>query len=594
MPIKTVTALFCLLSLTASALGQGQSRGAQEPSMTHDERIAWWREARFGMFIHWGVYAVPAGRWEGKVGGGEWIMEHRHIPVSQYEPLAFQFTAAEYDPAQWAKVAREAGMKYIVITSKHHDGFALWDSKLSDWDVMRTPHKKDLLGPLAEATRNEGLRFGLYHSIMDWHHPDYAPRRQWNDLAKTEPDFARFRRYLFGQVEEIITNYRPDILWFDGEWESTWTHEYGKELEAHVRKLKPDILINNRVGKAREGMAGLDKEGLERLGDFGTPEQEIPSTGLPGVDWESCMTMNGTWGYMVDDVNWKSTRTLIRNLIECASKGGNYLLNVGPTAEGKIPDASVERLREMGRWMEVNGEAIYGTTAGPFKRLPWGRATRKGDVIYLHVYEWPANGTLQVPLRNAPTKAWLLGGDRRQLRLWQGEGGGITVSGLPSAMPDEAATVIALQIEGEPDALALPAATQATDGNITLEAKDAEITGGAHLENIAGQSSVGYWTRREATVSWDVRVEKPGEFEIEIEFACEAPSAGSRIAIESGSRELKWQVPSTGGWQQFQTQNVGRLRVDGGEMVPIRVEAREKPGLAVMNLRRITLRPVGN
>ena len=585
-----IACVFCAL-VAASAAGQDSAMPPPQKDMPHDERIAWWREARFGMFIHWGVYAVPAGRWEGKVGGGEWIMEHRHIPISQYEPLAEQFTASEYDPAEWAKIAREAGMKYIVITSKHHDGFALWDSKLSDWDVMRTPHKKDLLAPLAQATRNEGLRFGLYHSIMDWHHPDYTPRRQWNDLAKGEPDFARFREYLFGQVEEIVTNYQPDILWFDGEWESTWTHEYGKQLEAHVRKLKPDILINNRVGKAREGMAGLDKEGLERLGDFGTPEQEIPSTGLPGVDWESCMTMNGTWGYMVDDVTWKSTRTLIRNLIECASKGGNYLLNVGPTAEGEIPEASAQRLREIGQWMEVNGEAIYGTSAGPFKRLPWGRATRKGDVIYLHVFEWPVNAELNVPLRNSPSRAWLVA-DGRELRASAGESG-LTLK-LPPSMPDEDATVIGLRISAEPEALALPATTQAADGSITLEAKDADIAGGAHLENIGGQSSIGYWTRREGTAGWDVQVDKPGEFNVEIEFACEEPSAGSRIAIVCGPSVLEWQVPSTGGWQQFQTVNLGRLQIAGGQMVNIRVEAREKPGLAVMNLRRITLTPVAN
>lgn len=561
----------------------------QEAPVSQEDHMQWWREARFGMFIHWGVYAVPAGRWEGQVGGGEWIMEHRHIPVSRYEPLAEQFTASEYDPKEWARIAREAGMKYIVITSKHHDGFALWDSKLSDWDVMRTPQKKDLLAPLAKATRDEGLRFGLYHSIMDWHHPDYTPRRQWNDTAKAEPDFDRFREYLHGQVEEIITNYQPDILWFDGEWEGTWTHEYGKELQDHVRKLKPDIIINNRVGKAREGMAGLDKEGLEKLGDFGTPEQEIPSTGLEGVDWESCMTMNGTWGYMVDDVNWKSSRTLIRNLIECASKGGNYLLNVGPTAEGKIPDASVQRLRQIGKWMNANGEAIYGTTAGPFKRLPWGRATRKGDVIYLHVFDWPADGMLHVPIRNVVAKAWLLDDEENPLVVTDaGERGAIV--NVPRTMPNEDATVIAVQIEGEPEALPMPSAAQNADGSIVLEAKEADLSGGMHLEQIGGQTNLGYWTSRDGVVIWDVQVDRPGEFDVEIEFACEEASAGSRIAISAGKGEpLAWLVPSTGGWQTFQSAKLGRLQIEQGGLVQIRIEAQEKPGPAVMNIRRIAL-----
>ncbi len=592
--MRTSLFLTCLLMLMTtqplSAPAAGQ-RAAAEHSMPQEDHMAWWREARFGMFIHWGVYAVPAGRWEGQARPniGEWIMENARIPVSQYEPLAERFNPTEYDPAEWAKIAREAGMKYIVITSKHHDGFALWDSKLSDWDVMRTPMKQDLLAPLAEASREEGLRFGLYHSIMDWHHPDYTPRRAWHDTAAGEPDFDRFRQYLHGQVQEIIENYQPDILWFDGEWESTWTHEHGKALEQHVRDLKPGIVINNRVGKARSGMAGLDRPDMEKLGDFGTPEQEIPSTGLPGVDWESCMTMNDTWGYKVDDVNWKSTRTLIRNLIECASKGGNYLLNVGPTAEGRIPDASIERLRGIGRWMDVNGEAIYGTQAGPFKRLPWGRATRKGQVIFLHIYDWPANHVLDVPLTRGVQKAWLLADPQRALSVSTSAGG--TSVKLPPVMPDEDATVIALQISGEPQVIPVPNASQRDGGVIELLAGDADLNGGVHLEQFEGRHSVGYWVNRDATVSWEVRVNQPGAFNVELEFACEPVSAGSRIALVGGAQPLEWEVPATGGWRDFVTTNIGTIRLDEPGLLTLGVEARTKPGLGVMNLRRIVLTP---
>lgn len=578
----------------ACALWVAPLAAAQDEPMSHDERMQWWRDARFGMFIHWGVYAVPAGRWEGKTvpSVGEWIMETAKIPVSRYEPLAGQFNPTAYDAREWARIAREAGMKYIVITSKHHDGFALWDSKLSDWDVMRTPMKQDLLAPLAKAARDEGLRFGLYHSIMDWHHPDYAPRRAWHDTATGESDFDRFREYLHGQVQEILTAYQPDILWFDGEWESTWTHEHGRALEQHVRRLKPDILINNRVGKAREGMAGLDKQGMQRLGDFGTPEQEIPSTGIPGVDWESCMTMNDTWGYKVDDVNWKSTGTLIRNLIDCASKGGNYLLNVGPTAEGRIPDASVQRLREIGQWLAINGEAIYGTTAGPFKRLPWGRATRKGDVIYLHVFDWPESGQLLVPLRNTIVHGWLLAeGEETPLAIGDDRPRGALIL-LPQRMPDERATVIALRIEGEPSAIPLPSASQQPDGTIVLRAADADLDGGLHVEQIGGQANIGFWTNPQGAVSWDVQVNQPGSFDVSIEFACETPSAGSTIHITAGeAAPLQWQVPSTGGWQQFETARPGQLQMASGGIIPVRISARSKPGLAVMNIRRLTLTP---
>ena len=585
--IALCLAVLCILSPFAGA--------HQAPPPSKDERMQWWREARFGMFIHWGVYAVPAGRWQGQVGGGEWIMEHRKIPISQYEPLAAQFTAENYDSAEWAALAREAGMKYVVITSKHHDGFALWDSKLSDWDVARTPHKQDLLAPLAEAVRKEGLHFGLYHSIMDWHHPDYQPRRAYNDLAKGEPDFNRFREYLHGQVQEIVTNYQPDVLWFDGEWESTWNYEFGKALEDHVRALKPDIIINNRVGKSRQGMEGLDNPAEEKLGDFGTPEQQIPATGLDGLDWESCMTMNGTWGYMVDDVDWKPTRTLIRNLIECASKGGNYLLNVGPTADGRIPDESAQRLREIGRWMAVNGDSIYGTTAGPFSRLPWGRATRKGNTLYLHVYEWPADGKLAVPLRNTPARAWLLADADSPLTIVDGGDRGAVIL-VPKKMPDEDATVVALEIEGEPDVLPVPSARQGDDGLIQLLAADADLGSGLGIEQIEGKPSIGFWTIQQAQVSWDVQVDQPGLFDVTLEFACEPDSAGSRIALTAGegaaAEKLEWQVPATGGWRNFETAKPGQLRIEAGGLIPIRITALDKPGHGVMNLRRVVLTPV--
>jgi alpha-L-fucosidase len=582
-----------LLCLAAACLfGAPLARAQETQPPPKDDRMQWWRDARFGMFIHWGVYAVPAGRWKGEVGGGEWIMEHRRIPISEYEPLAEQFTAEKYDPKQWAALAREAGMKYVVITSKHHDGFALWDSKLSDWDVMRTPHQQDLLAPLAEAVRAEGLHFGLYHSIMDWHHPDYQPRRAYNDLAEGEPDFDRFREYLHGQVEEIITNYQPEVLWFDGEWESTWNYEYGKALQDHVRALKPDIIINNRVGKARQGMAGLDNPAEGKLGDFGTPEQQIPATGLPGVDWESCMTMNGTWGYMVDDVNWKPTRTLIRNLIECASKGGNYLLNVGPKADGTIPEESVQRLREIGKWMDVNGESIYGTTAGPFRRLPWGRATRKGTTLYLHVYDWPADGKLTVPVRNTPARAWLLADEENPLTIADGGERGAVIM-VPEKMPDEDATVIALEIEGEPDVLPVPSSKQGEDGLIELSAADADLGAGLGIEQIQGKPSIGFWTNAEAGVSWDVEVSKPGRFAVTLEFACAPDSGGSRVVLVAGEgARLEWEVPATGGWQQFKTAEIGELAIEKAGTVPIRVAALSKPGLAVMNLRRVVLTPI--
>ncbi|GAA3576088.1 alpha-L-fucosidase [Snuella lapsa] len=340
----------------------------EESEADFNKRMTWWRDARYGMFIHWGVYAVPAGEYQGKPvkGIGEWIMQRGQIPVKDYEAFAKAFNPVKFDADAWVKLIRDAGMKYLVITSKHHDGFALWDSKVSDYDMVDfAPYGKDVLKALSEACKKYGIKFGLYHSIMDWHHKDaqvYSYLK--DDPNKREDNSAHFANYLEHymkpQLKELIENYDPAILWFDGEWVNEFKHEQGQALYQYVRSLKPDILVNNRVDKGRQGMQGMNKEDADYAGDFGTPEQEILETKAT-VDWESCMTMNDTWGFKKDDHNWKSAETLIHNLIDVVAKGGNYLLNVGPTAEGLIPEPSVERLQETGNWLKVNGEAVYET-----------------------------------------------------------------------------------------------------------------------------------------------------------------------------------------------------------------------------------------
>ena len=318
------------------------------------QRMKWFNESRFGMFIHWGLYAQPAGVWKGKdiSGIGEWIQRRAEIPTEDYEPLMSTFNPVKYNAEQWVLLAKRAGMKYIVITSKHHDGFCLYDSKYSDWDMGGTPYKKDLLKPLAEACRTHGLKMCFYHSILDWHHPDWGLKARWQgNFTNENPDIEVYRTYMKNQLHELLTNYGDvGIVWFDGEWGKCWTHDMGVDLYNYCRSIQPNTIVNNRVDKGRRGMAGMNASS-EFFGDYGTPEQEIPRTGFgEGVFWESCMTMNDTWGYKSKDKNWKSKEKLIRNLIDIASKGGNFLLNVGPTAEGEIPAASVERLEAMGQW----------------------------------------------------------------------------------------------------------------------------------------------------------------------------------------------------------------------------------------------------
>jgi len=312
------------------------------------------------MFIHWGLYAIPAGTWEGEEhdGIGEWIMAHADIPVEDYEKLAPQFNPVKFDADQWAKLAADAGMKYLVITSKHHDGFCLFDTKATDWDVMdATPFKRDILKELKEACDRHGVKFCTYYSILDWHHPAQdinkdGEHNYWNNTV-IEDRRAEYKEYMKKHLTELVENYEIGVLWFDGGWMDWWGPEDGKEIYDFLWDLDPHLVINNRA-------AGGDAEG--EMGDYLTPEQWIPSEDM-GKDWESCMTMNDTWGYKANDDNWKSTESLLFGLLDIVSKGGNFLLNVGPTDEGLIPEASIDRLTGMGEWLAVNGEAVYGTTA---------------------------------------------------------------------------------------------------------------------------------------------------------------------------------------------------------------------------------------
>jgi len=448
-----IIAVLCVLMLTGCQRDAAKSSSSDAGNLTQDERMQWWREARFGMFIHWGLYAVPAGEWKGEriKGIGEWIMERADIPVAEYEPLAGQFNPVKFNADQWARIAKNAGMKYIVITSKHHDGFCLWDSKVTDYDIIdATPFGRDILKELSKACKKHGIRLCFYHSIMDWHHPDaQAPfYPNYNDRNCTNPNFGRYvETYMKPQLRELITEYGPlGVLWFDGEWIKDWTEPQGKDLYEYVRALQPDIIVNNRVGKGRKGMEGLSKGDQEYAGDFGTPEQQIPAKGLAGVDWESCMTMNKTWGYKYYDDDWKSEEDLLRKLADIASKGGNFLLNVGPTAEGSIPAPSVERLDAMGKWMKVNGESIRGTTASPLGTVPWGRCTAKRGKLYLHVFEWPTSGKLEVPaVEGDVKKAYLLAKKRTKLAVSRQDGK--VIVDVPEDAPDPINTVVVLEIQ---------------------------------------------------------------------------------------------------------------------------------------------------
>jgi alpha-L-fucosidase len=424
----------------------GQKLVSKESAGPVARRLQWWSEARFGMFIHWGLYAQDGCFWKGQDGKTEHMMRHLQIPIAEYEKIATEFNPVKFSADEWVRIAKDAGMKYMVITSKHHDGFAMFESPSNDFNIVkRTPWQRDPIKELAEACRKQGLQFGVYYSLgRDWHDPDVPTsvktdgnRRSntWDFPDEDKKDFSKyFERKVKPQVRELLTQYGPiAVLWFDTP--EKISKAQSEELVALIHKLQPDCIVNARVGN--------------RLGDYAVQEQKIPETG-DVQPWETCMTLNGHWGYKKDDEKWKPTETLVRNLIDVASKGGNFLLNVGPTGQGIIPAPSVERLHEVGAWLRVNGEAIYGTTAGPLPSLTWGRCTKKvkGGVttLFLHVFDWPKDGKLVVPgLKNEIASASLLAGGLKLESTTDDNG---LVIKVPNAAPDRISATVVLNFKG--------------------------------------------------------------------------------------------------------------------------------------------------
>jgi alpha-L-fucosidase len=382
------------------------------------ERLRWFTDARFGMFLHWGLYSC--------VGRGEWLMYREHVPVDEYARLADDFNPRHYNPRDWVALAQDAGMKYMVLTTRHHDGFCLFDSQVSDFTVPKTSCGRDLVAEYAEACHSMGMRMGLYYSLTDWRYPGAFPGEPYDSDIDYEPMVEQAH----AQVRELMTNYgKVDLLWYDGASPADiWRAE---ELNAMARSLQPDILINNRAGTPE---------------DFGTPEQNIEAEDRP---WEACVTINDEWGYVPGEKNYKTVMQVIGTLITCASQGGNLLLNVGPDGDGRIPQAASDRLRMVGKWMRVNGESIYSSTATVLRpSSSMGCSTRVGNRLYLHIHAWPGSTVPLAWVGNKVLGACVLA--TGQEATIEQDGDRVWLRGLPQYAPDPDMSVIEIEVEGEP------------------------------------------------------------------------------------------------------------------------------------------------
>lgn len=552
-----------------------------ETPAQQEKRMEWWHEAKFGMFIHWGIYSVVGGQYKGEElpNSAEWMMCRGKIPIAEYREYAEQFNPEKFDATEFVRMAKEAGMKYIVITAKHHDGFAMFDSVWGDYDVVdATPFKRDIMKELSHACAEQGLRFGFYYSqAQDWHHPG-GFGNNWDKTIKRVSSDEYVNEKVIPEVNQLLTEYGPiSILWWDTPRDMS---QEAFDNIYSLRDLQPGIITNDRLGK-------------DMPGDHKTFERHIPDRGPVDQAWEVCMPISGSWGYKKIDTDFKSTKTLIRNLADIASKGGNYLLNVSPTGEGVILPQAQQRLKEIGEWMKTNSESIYGTTGSPFKKLDWGRCTKKqyakGSTLYFHVFDWPENGKLVVPgLKNEIKQAYLMA-DWKHLETTQDDSG--TTISLPENAPDPINSVIVVHIGGALE-VEQSGITQNEDGSVELLAEDAYIHNNEGSQNAALQDrgeepwNIGLWTDKEATVEWDFKITEPTSFEVVAEIALEEDS---QLAFTVNGETIKAKTKATGGYGEYKQQTLGSFSVKSPGNYNIRLKPDGKNWKPI-NLRKVDLK----
>lgn len=607
LPIRPLLLVFALALVPGQTIGRtvhagkGGRRTAQPQSAAEvlkEKRLAWFRAARFGMFIHWGVYSVPAGEWKGQLvaGLGEWIMNRGQIPVAEYEQLPKQFNPVKFNAEEIVRIAKNAGMKYIVITAKHHDGFAMYGSKASKYNIVdATPFKRDPLKELAAAAGKAGLKLCFYYSqTQDWHEYD-GVGNVWDWPDESKKNFARYLEdKVKPQVRELLTNYGPiGLIWFDTP--RNITKEQSQELVDLVHQIQPDCLVSGRVGHG--------------LGDYDSAGDNQISVGQVHRDWETPVTMNDTWGFKKDDQNWKAPAILIRQMVQVASRGGNYLLNVGPTSEGLIPQPSIDRLAEVGQWVKVNSDSVYGTAPSPFPyELPWGLVTTKPGKVYLHVFDWPKKELVLYGLKSHVNGAALLA-NKSKLKIKQTadeklDHHSLTIQ-LPIAAPDKNDSVIVLDVTGQP--MVDTALVQQPDDSVTLPGylSDAHKSGTEGLR-FDSRGVIERWLNKDEWLAWDFKVVHPGTFDVVV-LSSEQKygtnwEGGHEITIEVAGQKLQGIVNNDGKranpvnpYWKYVVSKVGRITVDkAGQynltLKPSLIRAEKKLGLTLVSVELAPMR----
>jgi alpha-L-fucosidase len=511
----------------------------------------------------------------------EWIMQRFNIPVAEYREMAHQMNPVNFDAEKWVQLAKTTGMKYLVVTAKHHDGFAMYRSQVSTYNIVDwTPFKRDPLKELAEACSREGIRFCVYYSHReDWDHPD-GYGNNW-DYDRSKKNFARYlEEKSKPQLRELLSNYGPlGLIWFDRGMD---TNEHAREFVNLVRSLQPQCLINGRVGGY----------GQDLLGDY----QDMNDNGMPngGLQeyWETPQTLNTTWGYSKFDEQWKTPGEVIHRIVEIVSKGGNYLLNIGPMADGTIPAVSVATLNAVGRWMQVNGESIYGTSASPLPEQSWGRSTVKGDNVYLHVFSWPADGKLRVPgLKNAIRSAYTLAAPGTKLATTrENDTAVVTLAGSPKDQND---TVLVLHLDGPPK-VDPTTITQGSDAPFELDYLPAVTSGKAVKRfNREGKFHIAKWTGPADSIHWRLLVSQTGEYNVRIRYAADSESQGDQYRIAIGGQILKGTVAPTGAAYHYQMFDLGTVKIGKAGSYLLELKPASEYGHNLMFFQSLELAPVG-